>query len=145
MKYILLMIMSSVPVIELRGAIPVGISWGLNFVYVYICCVIGSTLISIPLIITFRQILQGIKRHKKMYKLGNFIDNKINKRMKKMKNVTILGIVLFVGIPLPTTGAWTAAAIASILRMRIRDALLGIFLGNMLSGLIVSAISLKII
>lgn len=145
MKYILLMIMSSVPVIELRGAIPVGISWGLNFGYVYICCVIGSTLISIPLIITFRQILHGIKRHKKMYKLGNFIDNKINRRMEKMKNVTILGIVLFVGIPLPTTGAWTAAAIASILRMRIRDALLGIFLGNMLSGLIVSAISLKII
>jgi uncharacterized membrane protein len=139
------MIMSSVPVIELRGAIPVGISWGLNFAYVYICCVIGSTLISIPLIITFRQILHWIKRHKKMYKLGYFIDNKINRRMKKMKNVTILGIVLFVGIPLPTTGAWTAAAIASILRMRIRDALLGILLGNMLSGLIVTAISLKII
>lgn len=145
MKYILLMIMSSVPIIELRGAIPVGITWGLNLFYVYICCVIGSTLISIPLIITFRQILHELKKHKKMYKLGYFIDNKINRRMKKMKNVTILGIILFVGIPLPTTGAWTAAAIASIFRMRIRDAVLGIFIGNMISGIIVSAISLKII
>jgi uncharacterized membrane protein len=137
--------MSSVPIIELRGAIPVGITWGLNLFYVYICCVIGSTLISIPLIITFRQILHELKKHKKMYKLGYFIDNKINRRMKKMKNVTILGIILFVGIPLPTTGAWTAAAIASIFRMRIRDAVLGIFIGNMISGIIVSAISLKII
>ena len=145
MNYLLLMIMASVPVIELRGAIPLGISWGLNLLYVYICCVIGSTLISIPLIITFRNILNKIKKHKKIYKLGYFIDNKINRRMKKMKNVTILGIILFVGIPLPTTGAWTAAAIASILKMRMRDALLGIFLGNMLSGIIVSAISFQII
>lgn len=145
MKYILLMIMSSVPIIELRGAIPVGISWGLNLIYVYICCVIGSTLISIPLIITFRQILHELKRHKRMYKLGYFIDNKINRRVKKMKNITIIGLILFVGVPLPTTGAWTAAAIASIFKMRIRDAVLGIFIGNMLSGIIVSAISLKVI
>jgi len=137
--------MSSVPVIELRGAIPVGVSWGLNLFYVYISCVIGSTLISIPLIITFRQILHELKRHKKMYKLGYFIDNKINKRIKKLKKATIIGLILFVGIPLPTTGAWTGAAAASLFRMRIRDALLGILLGNMLSGVIVLSISLKII
>lgn len=137
--------MASVPVIELRGAIPVGISWGLNFFYVYIFCVLGSTLISIPLIITFREVLHKLKKHKKMYKLGYFIDNKINRRMKKIKNATIIGLILFVGIPLPTTGAWTAAAISSILKMRIRDAVLGIFVGNVISGIIVLAISLKII
>ncbi|HSQ34266.1 MAG TPA: small multi-drug export protein, partial [Peptostreptococcaceae bacterium] len=107
MKYILLMIMSSVPIIELRGAIPVGITWGLNLFYVYICCVIGSTLISIPLIITFRQILHELKKHKKMYKLGYFIDNKINRRMKKMKNVTILGIIpeIIFPINIPNTAS----------------------------------------
>ncbi|WP_254176664.1 small multi-drug export protein, partial [Clostridioides difficile] len=63
-------------------------------------------------------------------------------RMKKLKSVSIIGIILFVGIPLPTTGTWTASAIASILKMRIKDAFMGVFLGNLLSGVIVSALSL---
>lgn len=65
--------------------------------------------------------------------------------MKKLKSVSIIGIILFVGIPLPTTGTWTASAIASILKMRIKDAFMGVFLGNLLSGVIVSALSLHII
>ena len=59
--------------------------------------------------------------------------------------ISIIGIILFVGIPLPTTGTWTASAIASILKMRIKDAFMGVFLGNLLSGVIVSALSLHII
>lgn len=62
-----------------------------------------------------------------------------------MKAVSIIGIILFVGVPLPTTGTWTAAAIASILRMRIKEALSGIFIGNVLSGLIVTLLSYHII
>ena len=49
----------------------------------------------------------------------NKVDNKIERSMKKMKAASLLGIIVFVGIPLPTTGTWTAAAIASILRMRV--------------------------
>lgn len=55
------------------------------------------------------------------------VDNKIETSMKKMKAASFIGIILFVGIPLPTTGTWTAAAIASILRMRLIEALSGIF------------------
>ena len=65
--------------------------------------------------------------------------------MKKLKSVSILGIILFVGVPLPTTGTWTASAIASILHMRIKNALWGVLIGNMMSGIIVSAISLHLI
>ena len=57
----------------------------------------------------------------------------------------MIGIILFVGVPFPTTGTWTAAAIASILKMRLKDALSGIFIGNVLSGLIVSFLSYHII
>ena len=73
------------------------------------------------------------------------IDQKIENSMKKMKAASLLGIILFVGIPLPTTGTWTAAAIASILRMRIVEAFAGVFIGNCLSGIIVSLISYHII
>ncbi len=65
--------------------------------------------------------------------------------MKKLKSASGLGIILFVGIPLPTTGSWTASAIASILHMRIRDAFIGIVLVNMMAGVIVPGISMHII
>lgn len=62
-----------------------------------------------------------------------------------MKNASIIGIILFVGIPLPTTGTWTASAIASILHMRLKYALIGVLIGNMVLGVIVSLLSLHII
>lgn len=145
MEYLKIMILSMIPVTELRGAIPIGIAWDLNPIGVYIASVIGSTLVSIPLILTFRHILQFLRSKKKFQVLVGKIDNKIKSGMRKLKNVSILGIILFVGVPLPTTGTWTAAAIASILKMRIKDALIGVLLGNMMSGIIVSALSLHII
>lgn len=145
MEYIHLLLISMMPIIELRGAIPIGIAQDLNPIYVYMACVLGSTLISIPLIIFFRQVMQLLKKFKVFYKLVHKIDNKINKSMKKLRSVNIVGIILFVAVPLPTTGAWTAAAIASILRMRIKDSLAGILCGNLISGTIISIISLGII
>ena len=77
--------------------------------------------------------------------LLNKIDRKIENSMKKMKAMSLVGIILFVGIPLPTTGTWTAAAIASILRMRVVEAFTGVFIGNCMAGIIVSLISYHII
>lgn len=145
MEYIHLLIISMMPVIELRGAIPIGIAQDLNPFYVYIACVLGSTLVSIPLIICFRQVMQFLKKIKLFYKMVHKVDNKINKSMKKLRSVNLLGIILFVAVPLPTTGAWTAAAIASLLKMRIKDSLIGILCGNLISGTIISVISLGII
>ena len=114
LEYLHILILSMIPITELRGAIPIGIAMNLNPVGVYIASVIGSTLVSIPLVLCFRHIINFL-RHKGLF-LGLIkkVDNKIDRGMKKMKNVSILGIILFVGIPLPTTGTWTASAIASI-------------------------------
>lgn len=139
------MIMSMMPIVELRGAIPLGIALGLNPIGVYISSVVGSTLVSIPLILTFRHIINFLRTKKIFEKLVLKIDRKIDSAMKKLKNVSILGIILFVGIPLPTTGTWTASAIASILKIRIKNAFLGVLLGNMMAGIIISLLSLHII
>ena len=139
------MIMSMMPIVELRGAIPLGIALGLNPIGVYISSVVGSTLVSIPLILTFRHIINFLRTKKIFEKLVLKIDKKIDSAMKKLKNVSILGIILFVGIPLPTTGTWTASAIASILKIRIKNAFLGVLLGNMMAGIIISLLSLHII
>ena len=117
----------------------------LNPIAVYVASVIGSTIVSIPLILTFRHILNFFRSVDMFLPLVKKVDSKIETGMKRLKSISILGIILFVGIPLPTTGTWTAAAIASILKMRIKTSLLGVLIGNMMSGIIVSLISLHII
>lgn len=145
MEYLHIMILSMIPVTELRGAIPIGIAMDLNPIGVYIASVIGSTIVSVPLVLTFRHIMQFLKEKEIFLKLLDKIDRKIHLGMKKMKQVSIFGIILFVGIPLPTTGTWTASAIASILKMRVKDAFIGVLIGNMVAGIIMSLLSLHII
>ena len=145
MDYLKVMILSMLPVTELRGSIPIGIALDLNPIGVYIASVVGSTLVSIPLILAFRPVLEFLKHRRILEGLVAKIDRKIDSGMKRLKNVSILGIVLFVGVPLPTTGTWTASAVASILKMRIKNAFLGVLIGNMMSGIIVILLSLHII
>nr|WP_302419312.1 small multi-drug export protein [uncultured Romboutsia sp.] len=145
MGYLEIMLLAMLPLTELRGAIPIGIAMDLNPIAVYIASVIGSTIVSIPLILTFRHILNFFRNIDIFLPLVKKVDSKIESGMKRLKSISILGIILFVGIPLPTTGTWTAAAIASILKMRIKTSLLGVLIGNMMSGIIVSLISLHII
>lgn len=143
--YLEIMLLAMLPLTELRGAIPIGIAMDLNPIAVYIASVIGSTIVSIPLILTFRHILNFFRNIDIFLPLVKKVDSKIESGMKRLKSISILGIILFVGIPLPTTGTWTAAAIASILKMRIKTSLLGVLIGNMMSGIIISLISLHII
>ena len=145
MGYLEIMLLAMLPLTELRGAIPIGIAMDLNPIAVYIASVIGSTIVSIPLILTFRHILNFFRNIDIFLPLVKKVDSKIESRMKRLKSISILGIILFVGIPLPTTGTWTAAAIASILKMRIKTSLLGVLIGNMMSEIIVFLISLHII
>ena len=145
MEYLRILILSMIPVTELRGAIPIGIALDLNPIGVYIASVLGSTLVSVPLVLTYRHIVQFMRDKKILTKLLNKIDQKIENSMKKMKAASFLGIILFVGIPLPTTGTLTASAIASILRMRIVEAFAGVFIGNCMAGIIVLLISYHII
>lgn len=145
MEYLKIMILSMVPITELRGAIPIGMALKLNPIGVYLSSVIGSTLVAIPLILAYRHVVKFFKEKNMFLFLLRRVDNKIETSMKKMKAASFIGIILFVGIPLPTTGTWTAAAIASILRMRLIEALSGIFIGNILSGLIVSLLSYHIL
>ena len=145
MEYLKIMILSMVPITELRGAIPIGMALKLNPIGVYLSSLIGSTLVAIPLVLAYRHVVKFFKEKNMFLFLLRRVDNKIETSMKKMKAASFIGIILFVGIPLPTTGTWTAAAIASILRMRLIEALSGIFIGNILSGLIVSLLSYHIL
>ena len=144
MEYIKLMLISMVPVIELRGAIPLGIAMNLNPIYVYLSCLIGSSIVSIPVVLVFRQVIDYL-RHRKYFNIViRWVDAKIESRANKLKAASILGLIVFVGVPLPTTGSWSGAALASIFKMRIKDALFGVFIGNTIAGAIMLGVSLHI-
>ena len=116
----------------------------LNPLYLYISCLIGSSLVSIPVVFIFRQVIDYF-RHRKYFNIViRWVDRKIESRAKKLKAASILGLIIFVGVPLPTTGSWSGAALASIFKMRIKDALFGVFIGNAIAGVIILGVSLHI-
>ena len=144
-EYLRILILSMIPVTELRGAIPIGIALDLNPIGVYIASVIGSTLVSVPLVLTYRHIVQFMRDKKIFIKLLNKIDHKIENSMKKMKAASLVGIILFVGIPLPGTGAWTGCLIAAVLEMNKKKSFIAIMLGIIMASIIMMLLSYGII
>ena len=144
MEYLKLFFLSMIPVVELRGAIPLGIAMGLNPIYLYITCVIGSSIISVPVVLVFRQVIDYLRHRKYFNKIIRWVDKKIEGRAKKLKTASIIGLIVFVGVPLPTTGSWSGSALASIFKMRIVESLLGIFIGNAIAGAIMLTVSMHV-
>ena len=132
-----------VPVIELRGAISLGIVKDLKPVYL-LFCLIGSSLVLVPVVLVFRQVIDYLRHRKYFNQVIRLVDRKIEGRAKKLKPASIIGLIIFVGVPLPTTESWSAAALASIFKMRIKDALLGIFIGNAIAGTIMLTVSMNV-
>ncbi len=134
-----------IPVSELRVAIPVGIASGLDPFLTAVFAIIGN-MIPAPFIILFiRRIFRWLKS------LNPWLDDKIShyelkldEKAKKVQKYERFGLFLFIAVPLPGTGAWTGAAIAAVLRMRLRSALPSIFAGVVSAAVIVTCISLGI-
>lgn len=136
------MLMSMVPVVELRGGIPFGVALGLDIWPAYLAAVIGNML-PVPFIIIFiRRIFQWMRVH--MPRLGSLVDKLEKKAHLKGRMVTkykYLGLMIFVAIPLPGTGAWTGSLAAAFLDMRLRKALPSVFAGVLIAGVLIAAIT----
>lgn len=145
-KYLSAFFISMVPIIELRGAIPIAIGYDIHPVLAYIICVIGN-MVPVPFIYFFARkfLLWGSdKRY-----IGKFFRWCINKGerggqklMKKAKNGgLVIALMLFVGIPIPGTGAWTGTLAASFLDMGIKKTTLAVSLGVIMAGIIMALTS----
>lgn len=127
-------LLSMVPVIELRGAIPVGAALDLPWYENYLAAVCGN-LLPVPFILLFiRHIFTWLERHRYVPWLVNIINEKVRKHRNKVLRYARWGLLIFVAIPLPGTGAWTGALIAAFLGMRLRSALLAISGGVVIAG-----------
>ena len=146
LQYLIIFLVSMVPIIELRGAMVYAVGYGLPYVPALITCVIGN-LLPVPIIYFFaRKFLTWGADKKYIGKICNFFLVKGEHAGQKLVAKTgrgglFLALLLFVGIPLPGTGAWTGTLGASFLNMGFKSTVISVSLGVVLAGTIMAALS----
>ena len=145
-NYLIVFFISMVPIIELRGAIPVAVAMGLDPVWSYIICILGNML-PVPIIYLFaRKVLLWGKDKKYIGKFFTFCIEKGEKGGEKLKSKAgkglFVALMLFVGIPLPGTGAWTGTLAASFLNMGFKKSIIAVMLGVIIAGIIMALASM---
>lgn len=141
-KLLMTFLVSMVPIIELRGAIPLAVAHGLDYRIAIPIAMIGN-LVPVPFIIFYiKKIFAWIR--KKLPKLNGLVDKLERRARSKSETVqksAFWGLFIFVAIPLPGTGAWTGALIAAMLDMRLKRAFPAIALGVITAGVIVTVVT----
>ena len=143
MPYLIVFLISMVPLIELRGAIPYGLAVGLDPFLTYALAIVGNCL-PVPFILFFiRKILSWMQASRVRFfnRVATFVIEKGQRGFRKVQKYAVFGLYLFVAIPLPGTGAWTGALIAALLDMKKRYAFPSIFLGVLTAGVVMSLIT----
>ena len=134
-----------VPVIELRGAIPVGVAAGLPPAVACVTAILGN-LVPVPFIMLLvRRIFDWLRDTRFFGPKIAWLERRAHLKGRLVRKYRLLGLVILVGIPLPGTGAWTGALVASLLDIRLRNALPAILLGLVIAGGITTAVTLGVI
>ena len=135
-------LISMVPVIELRGAIPVGVGLGRPFYAVVLTALLGN-IAPVPILILFtRRVFEWLR------KKSDFLERMVSKMERKaeskrdlLQKYELLGLCILVAIPLPGTGAWTGALVAAVFNLRLKYSFPAIALGVLIAGVIVSVVT----
>ena len=140
-KELIIFIISLMPILELRGGLIAATLLGLDAVPSFIICFIGN-IIPIPFILWFiTPIFNRMKKTKMFSGLVEKLEKKAMSKKDKIEKLQYIGLLLFVGIPLPGTGAWTGSLIAALLDMNKKKALVAALLGVIMAGVIMMILS----
>ena len=140
-KELIIFIISLMPILELRGGLIAATLLGLNGVSSFIICFIGN-IIPIPFILwLITPIFDKMKKTKMFSRFVNKLEKKAMSKKEQIEKLQYLGLMLFVGIPLPGTGAWTGCLIAALLNMDKKKALLSAIIGVVMAGIIMMFLS----
>ena len=144
-KCIMTMVIAAVPVVELRGAIPAGAAAGLEPGLACGAAIVGN-LLPVPFIILLvRQVFDLLRKHPFFAPKIDALERRAHLKGRLVRKYRLLGLTLFVAIPLPGTGAWTGALVAAFLNIRLRNALPAITLGVLIAGGLVTLMTMGII
>lgn len=141
-KYVFTFFASMIPVMELRGAIPIGVGLGLPLIPSIVVCVLGN-MVPVPFIIIFIRRIFAFLRKKSAWldTLVTRLEHKAFSKKDLIDRYKVLGLYILVAIPLPGTGAWTGALVAAILDIRLKNAFPAIFVGVATAGLIIGLLT----
>ncbi len=138
---------SMLPIIELRGAIPLGAGFGLPWWQTYLIAIVGNML-PVPIILLFvKSVLNWMSSCKVRFfnKIANKMFEKAEKNRAKIEKYAFWGLTLFVAIPLPATGAWTGTLVAALFDMKFWKSLLSAFIGVLIAGVVMTLISYGVV
>ena len=142
-KELIVFIISLMPILELRGGLIAASLLGVKPLTGYIVSIIGN-IIPVPFILLFiNKILEWMRKSKVKFfnKIANWLDKKAKKNHDKIEKYGYWGLVLFVGIPLPGTGAWTGCLAASVFEMDRKKSFFAVMLGILMASIIMMLIS----
>ena len=133
---------SMIPVIELRGAIPIGVGLGEPLHLVVLTAMLGN-LLPVPFLILFtRRVFEWLRTKSAwLERLVSRLERKAASKQDLLKRYELLGLCILVAIPLPGTGAWTGALVAAVFNIRLKSAFPAIALGVLIAGIIVSVLT----
>ena len=140
-KELIVFIISLMPILELRGGLIAAALLDLNPVTSYIISIIGNVL-PVPFILWFiNSILEWMRKSMKVNKIAKWLDKKVEKNKDKIEKFGFWGLVLFVGIPLPGTGAWTGCLVAAVLEMDRKKSFFAAMIGILIASIIMMVLS----
>jgi len=140
-KYLWVFFVSMLPLIELRGAVPIGVGMGLPFIPVYLVAAFGNMLPVPVILLLVKPVLQFMAKFKVFTKLVNFVMEKGHNAGAKFGNAKYWALYTFVAIPLPGTGAWTGSLAAVLLDLDKGKSLMAVFAGVLTAGIIMGVVS----
>ncbi|KNF09682.1 putative membrane protein [Gottschalkia purinilytica] len=144
-KEYIVMLLAATPISELRGAIPFGISLGLSPLNSTIISIIGN-IVPVPfLLILLEPIFKYFENVIGIGRILTWAKNKGMKHKEKIKKYSVFGLFILVAVPLPSTGAWTGCVVATLFKIKFRDAMIAIISGIVASGIVVFLLSYKVV
>ncbi len=139
-KYLLTALVGMMPIIEIRGAIPLGVVLGLDYWSAFFCSLIGNIIPIFFIVKYIRPLFDFFGRWKFFKKIIDWATNKATRKIQenpKLQSAVAFALFVFVAIPLPTTGAWVGSLVANFLDLPLKKAFLPLALGVATAGMIV--------
>ncbi|MBR3161147.1 MAG: small multi-drug export protein [Bacilli bacterium] len=144
-KELIIFIISLMPILELRGGMLAAALLKIPYIKGLVICIIGNIL-PIPFVLMFlEKILELFEKWKVTRRIVRWLEKKADSKREQIDKYGYLGLVLFVGIPLPGTGAWTGSLVAIMLRLNKKKTFICIIIGVLLASIIMSIVSYGIL
>lgn len=140
------MLMAMIPVVEVKGAIPIGVALGMPLWSAFAAATIGAFVPAPLIMLFFRPVAAFCKKHIGfMRKFLEWVERRAHNKGQMVRKYSLLGLLIFVAIPLPGTGVWTGSLIAALLDLRLKHALPVILLGDIVASFLITLLSFVLV